>query len=185
MTSPLKSRRWAKWTGTTLCLLIATAWLFNLDRTAWINTPIVSIWLGDDCLDIIGPGSIQKWLRTNYGTISIQKPNHRDDVVWFRPPHIEGVLYGPNGQVDRAWFAVLPLWLPFGIFGVPTALLWISGRRHTPPGLCSSCGYNLTGANHRRCPECGKRITPARDGGSGIEADETRTRNLRRDRPAL
>lgn len=169
-----------------MCVVIVTAWVFNMYRCVWINVPMVSIWLGDDCLDLIGPGSIHDWLKSTHGTISIQKPKHRDGVVWFRPPRIEGTRLTPNGrEVDRAWFAVVPLWLPFLVFGVPSVLLWVRERRRTPPGHCRACGYNLTGASHRNCPECGKRITPARDGGSGIEADETRTRNLRRDRPAL
>jgi hypothetical protein len=57
------------------------------------------------------------------------------------------------------WLAIcLPLWIPFLIFAIPTALLWWRDRRRIPLGHCQHCGYNLTGNVSGVCPECGERI---------------------------
>ncbi len=58
----------------------------------------------------------------------------------------------------------VPLWLPFLIVALPTAFLFYRDRKQIPPGHCSTCGYNLTGAEHERCPECGEAIS-TREGG--------------------
>ncbi len=53
--------------------------------------------------------------------------------------------------------AAVPLWLPLGLLGIPTALLWwLDGPPR--PGHCQNCGYNLTGNTSGRCPECGERV---------------------------
>ena len=49
----------------------------------------------------------------------------------------------------------VPLWIPFAVVAVPTALLWRAGRRSSPPGFCPDCGYNLTGNVSGVCPEFG------------------------------
>ena len=53
--------------------------------------------------------------------------------------------------------ATLPLWLPFLIFALPTAILWYRDRRlhRRATGQCETCGYNLTGNVSNKCPECG------------------------------
>jgi hypothetical protein len=49
----------------------------------------------------------------------------------------------------------LPLWAPLIASAVPTLVfLWLA--RRPGPGLCPSCGYDLTGAPSPTCPECGK-----------------------------
>ena len=49
------------------------------------------------------------------------------------------------------------------VFGVTLPALALAIRRFVPrakdrPGLCRKCGYNLTGAPHERCPECGEGV---------------------------
>ena len=51
------------------------------------------------------------------------------------------------------------------ILAIPVATIglvarWWSGRRRHPPGYCQVCGFNLTGAFHDRCPECGQPPVP-------------------------
>ena len=48
----------------------------------------------------------------------------------------------------------IPLWLPFGIAVIPTAILWSRDRRSVKTGHCPDCGYNLTGNESGICPEC-------------------------------
>ncbi len=67
----------------------------------------------------------------------------------FRHPHAGGIV-GKGARID------IPLWLPFLIMAIPTAFMFWRDRKRIPAGHCSTCGYNLTGAEHERCPECGE-----------------------------
>jgi len=57
--------------------------------------------------------------------------------------------YGAFGAV------LMPLWLPLLAVVVPT-IFFIRIARRWGPGLCPTCGYNLTGAPSPTCPECGR-----------------------------
>ncbi len=51
----------------------------------------------------------------------------------------------------------IPLWAIVLLAGLPTIWLWCHDRKQ--PGVCTSCGYDLRGADHAACPECGAVIT--------------------------
>ncbi len=58
--------------------------------------------------------------------------------------------------VGQSWCYVwIPLWIPFVLLAVPTALLWWRDRK-PPSGHCKRCGYDLTGNLSGVCPECGQ-----------------------------
>lgn len=63
-----------------------------------------------------------------------------------------------NGSY-RSTFIVFPLWIPNVGFMLVCCVPLIRGpmRRwwRVRRGLCTECGYNLTGNRSRRCPECG------------------------------
>jgi hypothetical protein len=74
-------------------------------------------------------------------------------------------IFGPcdaeASDFARLW---LPLWIPF-VLSVPyPALVFIRGplrrRRRLRKGLCTKCGYDLTGNVSGVCPECGQRCGP-------------------------
>lgn len=44
------------------------------------------------------------------------------------------------------------------LLAIPVAILWRLDRPKVPPGHCTTCGYNLTGNESGRCPECGDPI---------------------------
>ena len=48
---------------------------------------------------------------------------------------------------------IVPMWLPLVVFAIPTAILWRRDRRPRK-GHCPHCGYNLTGNESGKCPEC-------------------------------
>ncbi len=48
----------------------------------------------------------------------------------------------------------VPIWALIVLVGSPTLWLWRCDRRRQP-GLCIKCGYDLRGADHEVCPECG------------------------------
>jgi len=50
---------------------------------------------------------------------------------------------------------------------IGAALRWYEARCTYPPGHCQKCGYNLTGNESGRCPECGTEVPMKQRGGSG------------------
>ena len=82
---------------------------------------------------------------------------------WTFPRYRHGFTLGQSWpdvnilQWDRVWVAI-PLWLPFALALIPTALLWHRDRRTVKPGCCRQCGYDLR-ASKKTCPECGTGIT--------------------------
>ncbi|MFN0012504.1 MAG: hypothetical protein ACKVS8_12770 [Phycisphaerales bacterium] len=63
------------------------------------------------------------------------------------------------------WEFVFPLWAPFVLFLIPTAIAWCldaRARRAARIGLCAKCGYDRAGlAPGAVCPECGAAATVA------------------------
>lgn len=69
-----------------------------------------------------------------------------------------------HSQTFRWWFHFsdslrmkvvdLPIWGIALLAAAPGAYLWLRDR-HRLPGHCAKCGYDLRGANHAVCPECG------------------------------
>ncbi len=57
------------------------------------------------------------------------------------------------GGVTRTYVGI-PIWVLVVLVATPTLWLWRCDRRKQP-GLCIKCGYDLRGADHKVCPECG------------------------------
>ena len=98
----------------------------------------------------------------------------RDPVIWLMWAGYAGFLvvaffigqwyFGSAYNVLRlpVW-AVMPAvmliagfagWLPLALY--ERHLLRRRLRRHFPGEVCAGCGYNLTGVESGRCPECGR-----------------------------
>ena len=69
---------------------------------------------------------------------------------------------GPAQTVAKYVFLLIPHWLTNLIAWSIFFLLWRRSRKPTK-GLCQQCGYNLTGNESGRCPECNHRIEPIVD----------------------
>ena len=53
--------------------------------------------------------------------------------------------------------AIIPLWMPFTVFGSASAAAWRRRSRRRSRGECAVCGYDLAGLpNAGVCPECGR-----------------------------
>ena len=147
-----------KWIGVSLCLLLFAAWAWSASLR-WQNKPIV------------GYRAPSFNICLNRGTVSWQacSPSATLSNGWYyhpAGPHVAGISWHSHaglcwprigsqpGRFDRGH---IPLWLPFILIALPTALLWHRDRKpkRYPPGHCKTCGYDLTGNESGTCPECG------------------------------
>ena len=62
-----------------------------------------------------------------------------------------------KNRVSGFWNIRLPLWIPAILIAAPSFLLWRRNPKQLPKGFCV-CGYDLTGNESGKCPECGKEI---------------------------
>lgn len=70
-----------------------------------------------------------------------------------------GALWAPPATHHRVYTLWVPVWFVVIVLALPGAR-WIA-RRHVAvsrvrEGRCEACGYDLRGAAHDRCPECGR-----------------------------
>ena len=137
-------------TGTTLCVLIAAAFVVS----AWWEVAVQI------------PTSLGPAILLSSGSTSV----HADDM-WADTAtiyrHSEGLSWWNNwGWGVEFWVYVeLPLYAVFLAVAVPTLLIWRFVPKF-PRGHCRRCGYNLTGLTEARCPECGTEF-PKGDGACG------------------
>jgi hypothetical protein len=138
-----RTGRVVKWVGITGCALFALAWVASL---FWSVTYIgggQAFWTGPGVVNIrrrVG------WLAQTSGWFFSRTADSRVDSWLPRTKRI---------GASRESRLVVPLWIPFVVVVIPTALLWYFDRRRFPPGHCQDCGYDLRGNVSGRCPECG------------------------------
>ena len=149
---PSRSRRIAKWTGLVVCLLIVGLWAVSLMWWFSHETPRRRMsFLSDGRIvsvqTISGPAYPQQGIR----------------VLRHKGPRRYGI-YSLDFSLRRPWgkwSVQAPLWLPFIIAAIPTAILWRRDRHTVKPGCCRVCGYDLR-ASKKTCPECGTAINERR-----------------------
>lgn len=144
MPQPPPSRRFTKWAVTAACAVIALAWAANLRWTGRIHTKNSCVEIREGCV----------WLLCDY-------PRPWRKCGWSFRTGSASIrerlgLRLPEASIQGTYLlAIVPLWMPFSLATVPTVALWYRDRRGTGSGHCRRCGYNLTGAEHEKCPECG------------------------------
>ncbi len=141
---PSRFRRVAKWMALAACVVIVATWVADLRWTARLRTEHMCVEVLDGCC----------WIVHN-------RPRAWDEARWSSRRAYSSFreslgLCLPEVSVGGAYTYVgVPLWLLFALVVVPTVVLWHRDRRRIGPGHCRRCGYNLTGADHEKCPECG------------------------------
>jgi hypothetical protein len=159
-------RRWraAKWAGLVRSVLIAVAWasslLLNIHYQDTSRGWAATLWRG-----MIMASHDLGWPDGWRITVAPIRP------MW-RVPGPDYVREDPNGgglpewspvrfsyiRLQRLfWWLYLPLWAPFVLAALLTAVLFGLDRHRIPPHCCQGCGYDLTGNTSGVCPECGKR----------------------------
>ncbi len=138
---PSRARRVVKWAGLLCCVLLVAAWGVSL------------FWY----FGYVGVTGI-RYLAQGGAYITHHPPGSQTGIGWKFQRVEFGCMWWPAHRVDfglSKWW--IPLWIPLLLAGLPTAWLWMRGRR-PPPGYCMECGYNLTGNVSGVCPECGTEI---------------------------
>jgi len=144
-------RRWYKWVGLFLSLLILMAWTISM---VWRG----EYWRRTDntrgllfLLDV-GTFGIYRVINITCNAllnITRQRQVFPRPVWWIKPLQVDGRI----GFI----YLVVPLWIPFLLVAIPTAYLFRRDHR-IPQGHCQKCGYDLTGNISGVCPECGEKI---------------------------
>lgn len=152
----LTDDRWiAAWVAAAVCALIVVAFLFSWYREVRLcdSDRQQSLRLVNGSLRLFGivPGQLGILDGPAGWTIRAPTTDRVRFAVWLE----SGILS------QRFRYLAIPLWLVLLAAGGPTVLLWRRCRRALR-GHCEKCHYNLTGADHKQCPECG---TPVAKGG--------------------
>ncbi len=136
-----------KWSGTVLTVLLLVVWVGSVFGFARIGgAPPLDVGIQDGVVFCYWekPWTHRPYsLHYSYG----RTYGHRRWARWF---HVWTVPI-PYGTCTTVY---IPIWFVAALTGLPTAWLWYRDRRRAP-GLCIKCGYDLRGADHKVCPECG------------------------------
>jgi hypothetical protein len=122
-------------TGTTLCVMIAAAFVVSGWWLIGTNTQGDFVVLAQSGRLVIGFDDTPE-------PPSLMLQRHNDGLnFWLRCHKWEAFLFIPLAYVLMA-------------IAIPTLLVWRFGRKPIKPGHCR-CGYDLTGNESGRCSECG------------------------------
>jgi len=152
-----RMRRFLKWAGLLICLLLVPVYVASGFRTfywgwrpwGWNpNAPSGYPATEESRILILENGCLCLY----YG------PALAEQLGWkVRDSGEHGIDLWPD-PADPAVVIGVPLWLLFLLVAAPTGRLWWVDRRRVQPGKCRQCGYDLTGNQSGVCPECGTRV---------------------------
>jgi hypothetical protein len=149
------ARRLLRWTVATACLMSLAVWALS---TRWHFGVAVKRSFGLLSADVhYGVMQVSLDRRIHYCNYPMERTFMAAGFGLTRPWGenlgfgFERFKGGFQGSVD----VMAPLGLFFVLTLGASIGLWWRETRLFPPGHCLVCGYDLTGANHQRCPECG------------------------------
>ncbi len=150
-------RRFAKWAGLSMCLLLASAFALTEGKwgPAYRFASGIHFGVGNATLAVFNElpplfpfqGWVSCFVNPN-GDIVVSSSSLATIRSGVPIP-----LYDGRGRSVR--FRTL-----FFLAALPAAILWYPQVRHAS-GHCRKCGYNLTGNVSGVCPECGTKIESA------------------------
>jgi hypothetical protein len=151
-------RKTAKWAGVVLCAVMVAAVAVNLRLGLF-----AAHYAKKDAHGVVRRLDVSRGAITYELHMLIWPPRatgfHFDSqmVNYYAP------LWKPLWRSDSSYYAIrIPLWIPFLLCAIPTALLWrrdhiltVGGKR-ARAGRCPKCGYDRGGLTpDTPCPECG------------------------------
>ena len=142
-------RRFGKWAGLVVCLVLAAAYPLASYQIRWTSeSRLHSLYINGASIYYLGfrPG-VALFAGPKGGGWLVRRVAW--GIHWWPPLSV----FATGGIRD----ARLRLWFPLLLVAIPTALLWWRDRR-PPPGHCQACGYDLTGNVSGVCPECGELV---------------------------
>ncbi len=89
------------------------------------------------------------------GGVLLDRPLVLSTTVMYAPSIAVALLARAYGGMEASVIPTLAMFL----FMNGVVMLAIPLRRH-PDYCCQQCGYDLRGASHERCPECGTSCFP-------------------------
>ena len=169
-------RRVAKWAGLGVCVFLTATWAVSTIFWFQVTRPIIpriqlgtsDSYLNDKKIATGPPIFLCRYDRLFRGRITINGFDAMSNIGWwFSGPiapilslHHLGFVLPHSGQnpvvpgKPARLTVTVPMWLPLVVFAIPTAYFWYRDRRTAKPGNCLTCGYNLTGNESGKCPEC-------------------------------
>ncbi|MCL4196592.1 MAG: hypothetical protein KJZ69_03795 [Phycisphaerales bacterium] len=141
-------RSTCKWSGAVLTGLLVAMWIASV----WWGcggglTPSLGGGIGSGRINVMWtePFKITPLQLRTRGPARHSPMHYWTFHGWWRRSRSDGLR-------DTAIY--IPIWTVVLLTAVPTAWIW---RRDQPlaPGRCEKCGYDLRGAAHAACPECG------------------------------
>ena len=144
------------WTGTTLCVLIAAAFVASAWWQVAVQVPRPNgpaFYLMSGSILIVTDAMLTVVISSDTHSRGLRQWN-----AWTFQRLGSKTRRGPTVIVTYIEF---PLWLPFLAVAVPT-LLVLRFVPKFPSGGCRRCGYDLTGNLSGTCPECGQPSPPGR-----------------------
>jgi len=142
-------RRWrstGKWAGAALVATLLVLWIGSARFMVWSKLrDDFALSVQSGCLVVLVDGSGQFLGETGFEFTG----HDRTFEWWFWS---EWIQWNPLMAV-----VFIPIWFIALLVALPTAWLWCRDRRRAT-GLCIKCGYDLRGADHAACPECGAAV---------------------------
>jgi hypothetical protein len=148
MRRPSRMRRWFKWCGLVLSMVIAIFWVVSLNWVWICNIADTRV----PCTFKICNGGLDFYHYRERASSVFVRWHVRRELT--RPIWKPGFFLITNAY--WGWGIHLSFWIPFLFVAIPTAFLFWHDRRIL--GYCLKCDYNLTGNISGVCPECGEKI---------------------------
>ena len=138
-------RRYYKWGGLVVSILLAVAWAASLLISVIASYGRLHVAFGSGGF---GFSVCEYPLETRFYLPGA------DSIRWL--PTIGPQRWGLPDPSNRSitFAAYFPFWCLFPLAAIPTVILWRRDRK-IPPGQCQTCGYDLTGNTTGVCSECG------------------------------